>query len=45
VATYSKGAPFYLFAAMMALQFVVVLLFFPETKRVSLEEMAGRLES
>ncbi|TWB40985.1 sugar porter family MFS transporter [Nitrospirillum pindoramense] len=45
VATYSKGAPFYLFAAMMALQFVVVLLFFPETKRVSLEEMAGQLES
>ncbi|MEE3627592.1 sugar porter family MFS transporter [Nitrospirillum sp. BR 11752] len=45
VATYSKGAPFYLFAAMMAVQFVVVLLFFPETKRVSLEEMADRLES
>ncbi|MEA1648741.1 sugar porter family MFS transporter [Nitrospirillum sp. BR 11164] len=45
VATVSKGAPFYLFAAMMALQFGVVLLFFPETKRVSLEEMAGRLET
>ncbi|MBB6253004.1 MFS transporter [Nitrospirillum iridis] len=45
VATYSKGAPFYLFAAMMAAQFVVVLLFFPETKRVSLEEMASRLET
>ncbi|WP_044561140.1 sugar porter family MFS transporter [Azospirillum sp. B4] len=45
VATYSKGAPFFLFAAMMAVQFVVVLLFFPETKRVSLEEMAERLET
>ncbi|MDE1149872.1 MAG: sugar porter family MFS transporter [Azospirillaceae bacterium] len=45
VAQYSKGAPFFLFAAMMALQFVVVLAFFPETKRVSLEEMAERLET
>ncbi|TCM19384.1 sugar porter (SP) family MFS transporter [Novosphingobium sp. PhB165] len=33
----AHALPFWLFAAMMALQFVVVLLFFPETKRRSLE--------
>ena len=39
VAATSKGAPFVFFAGMMAVQFVVVLLYFPETKQVSLEEM------
>jgi len=39
IASYSKGAPFAFFAAMMVLQFFVVLAFFPETKRVTLEEM------
>jgi sugar porter (SP) family MFS transporter len=40
----SSGAyPFYFFAAMMALQFVVVLLAFPETKGVSLEQMEKNL--
>ena len=40
VAAWSKGAPFLVFALMMAVQFVVVLLFFPETKRLSLEEIS-----
>lgn len=40
----SSGAyPFVFFAAMMALQFVVVWKFFPETKGISLEEMESRL--
>ena len=51
VAQHSKALPFVFFALMMAVQFVVVLLFFPETKGVSLERMedavmggAGRAE-
>jgi len=40
VAAWSKGAPFLVFAGAMAVQFVVVLLFFPETKRLSLEEIS-----
>jgi SP family arabinose:H+ symporter-like MFS transporter len=43
MAARSGGYPFVFFAAMMALQFVVVLLFFPETKGVSLEEMQRKL--
>lgn len=43
LAAWSKSAPFLLFAAMMALQFVVVLLAFPETKGVSLEELERRM--
>ena len=39
VASHSRGAPFVFFSAMMALQFLVVLLAFPETKGVTLEEM------
>src|SRR5882762_3401904 len=40
----SSGAyPFVFFAAMMVLQFFVVLFFYPETKRVSLEQMQHRL--
>jgi len=40
----SSGAyPFVLFAAMMAVQFFVVLLFYPETKGVTLEQMQRRL--
>lgn len=35
------GVPFYFFAAMMVLQFVVVWKFYPETKGVSLEDMEG----
>ncbi|AHF89254.1 MFS transporter [Opitutaceae bacterium TAV5] len=37
------GLPFWFFAAMMALQVVVVLRYFPETKGVPLEEMQARL--
>jgi hypothetical protein len=44
VARHSSGAPFLFFAAMMVLQFVVVLAFFPETKGVSLENMDARME-
>jgi len=40
----SSGAyPFVLFAAMMAVQFFVVLFFYPETKGVTLEQMQYRL--
>lgn len=43
IAQHSKALPFVFFALMMALQFVVVLLFFPETKGVSLERMSERI--
>jgi len=39
VAAFSRPAPFVFFSAMMALQFLVVLLVYPETKGVTLEEM------
>src|SRR6266481_7003434 len=40
----SSGAyPFVFFGAMMIVQFFVVLFFYPETKRVSLEQMQQRL--
>jgi MFS family permease len=40
----SSGAyPFIFFSLMMALQFFVVLFSYPETKRVSLEQMQQRL--
>lgn len=44
VAKLSPATPFGFFAAMMVLQVVVVALFFPETKEVSLEEMQRRME-
>jgi MFS transporter, SP family, arabinose:H+ symporter len=37
----SKGAPFVFFAFMVVLQFVVVLFFFPETKRAPLEDISA----
>jgi sugar porter (SP) family MFS transporter len=43
LAAKSKPIPFAFFAAMMVLQFVVVLLAYPETKGVSLEQMQKRL--
>jgi len=43
IAEHSKALPFVFFAAMMALQFVVVWLCFPETKGLSLEEMDQRV--
>ncbi|HTQ97223.1 MAG TPA: MFS transporter, partial [Candidatus Acidoferrum sp.] len=44
IAGISGAIPFVFFAAMMVLQFFVVLTIFPETKGVSLEEMQKRLE-
>jgi sugar porter (SP) family MFS transporter len=44
IAARSGAYPFAFFAAMMSLQFVVVLLFFPETKRASLEELQHMLK-
>jgi sugar porter (SP) family MFS transporter len=43
VAARSGALPFAFFAVMMAVQFVAVLLFFPETKGVSLEQMQKRM--
>jgi SP family arabinose:H+ symporter-like MFS transporter len=43
VAAKSKGAPFVFFAAMMALQFVVVFVSYPETSGVTLEQMQKKL--
>jgi SP family arabinose:H+ symporter-like MFS transporter len=43
VAHYSKAAPFVFFAAMTAVQFVVVLTMYPETKGVSLEDLQKKL--
>jgi SP family arabinose:H+ symporter-like MFS transporter len=39
----SGGTPFAFFAAMMVLQFVVVLLIYPETKGISLEQLQRKL--
>jgi len=41
----SGAIPFVFFAAMMVVQFVVVLVFYPETKGVRLEDMEARLQS
>jgi sugar porter (SP) family MFS transporter len=43
VAAKSGGYPFVFFAVMMVVQFVVVLLFYPETKGLSLEELQKKL--
>jgi len=43
MAAKSGGYPFVFFAAMMVLQFVVVWLFYPETKGLSLEELQKKL--
>ncbi len=43
VAVYSKALPFWFFAAMMAVQFVVVLFIYPETKGQTLEGMSQHL--
>jgi SP family arabinose:H+ symporter-like MFS transporter len=44
LAARSQAYPFVFFAAMVALQFFVVLFFFPETKGITLEQMQERLE-
>jgi SP family arabinose:H+ symporter-like MFS transporter len=43
VAHYSKAAPFVFFAVLTAVQFVVVLAIYPETKGVSLEDLQKKL--
>ena len=43
LARFSRALPFAFFAAMMAVQFCIVLAFFPETKGVSLEQLQKRL--
>ncbi len=43
VAAKSQAAPFAFFAAMMAVQFVLVLIFFPETKGRTLEQIQAKL--
>jgi SP family arabinose:H+ symporter-like MFS transporter len=43
VAVKSGGYPFVFFSAMMALQFFVVLFWYPETKGISLEDMQKKL--
>ena len=43
MAARSGGYPFVFFAAMMVLQFLVVLLVYPETKGLSLEELQKKL--
>jgi len=43
VATYSKAVPFAVFAAMMVLQFFIVLFIYPETKNITLEDMERKL--
>jgi SP family arabinose:H+ symporter-like MFS transporter len=43
LAASSSGYPFVFFAAMMVLQFFVVLLVYPETKGLSLEEMQKKM--
>jgi len=45
MAVSSGSAPFVFFACMMAAQFVVVWLWYPETKGVSLEALEKRLET
>jgi MFS transporter, SP family, arabinose:H+ symporter len=44
IATHSASAPFFFFSSMMVLQFFVVLLRYPETKGLSLEEMQKKLQ-
>jgi MFS family permease len=43
IAERSGAYPFAFFAVMMVLQFIVVLRFFPETKRASLEQVQHML--
>jgi MFS transporter, SP family, arabinose:H+ symporter len=44
IASRSGAYPFMFFAAMMVVQFFVVLVYFPETKQVSLEELQRKLK-
>lgn len=44
VAHVSRSAPFFFFAAMTVVQFIVVLAVYPETKGATLEQLQARLE-
>ena len=43
IAAYNRAAPFWFFAAMMVLEFFVVLMIYPETKGQTLEELQRKL--
>ena len=43
VAQSSGGLPFAVFGVMMIVQLIVVMLYYPETKGVSLEELQHKL--
>jgi SP family arabinose:H+ symporter-like MFS transporter len=43
VAARSGGYPFVFFSVMMAVQFFVVLVWYPETKGITLEDMQKKL--
>jgi heme/copper-type cytochrome/quinol oxidase subunit 4 len=45
VGTLSRPAPFVFFAVMTVVQFIVVLLVFPETAGISLEDMQEKMEA
>ena len=45
VANLSRPAPFVFFAVMTVVQFFVVLLVFPETAGITLEDMQQKMES
>ena len=40
-AAYSKGSSFVFFSAMVVLQFIVVLFFFPEINRARLDDISA----
>jgi len=44
VAARSSAYPFIFFAVMMAVQFLVVLTVYPETKQLTLEQLQQQLE-
>lgn len=44
ITAWSPGAPFFIFAGAMALQFIVVAAVFPETRGVELDKMGRRID-
>jgi hypothetical protein len=43
IAARSRAAPFVFFSAMMVLQLITVVLFYPETRGITLEDMERKL--